>query len=36
MQVYTLTKIMCQRGEKQFCEVFNRLRTGDLIDGDES
>ena len=36
MQVYTLTEIMCQRGEKKFCEVLNRLRTGDLIESDNS
>ena len=36
MQVYTLTEIMHQRGEKQFCEVLNRLRTGDLIESDNA
>ena len=36
MQVCTLTEIMCQRGEKQFCEMLNRLRTGDLIESDNS
>ena len=30
MQIYTLTEIMHQRGEKLFCEVLNRLRTDDL------
>ena len=31
MQVYTLTDIMWQRDEKKFCEILNRLRTGDSI-----
>ena len=32
MQIYTLTEIMHQRGEKLFCEVLNRLRTADLTE----
>ena len=36
MQVYTLTEIMCQRGEKLFCEVLNRLRTNDLTQEDHA
>ena len=36
MQIYTLTEIMHQRGEKQFCEVLNRLRIGYLIESDNS
>ena len=34
MQVYTLTDIMWQRDEKKFCEILNRLRTGDSIQED--
>ena len=34
MQVYTLTDIMQQRDEKKFCEILNRLRTGDSIQED--
>ena len=34
MQIYTLTEIMHQRGEKLFCEVLNRLRTADLTEDD--
>ena len=36
MQIYTLTEIMCQRGEKPFCEVLNRLRTDDLTEEDNA
>ena len=36
MQVYTLTEIMRQRGEKLFCEVLNRLRTNDLTQEDHA
>ena len=34
MQVYTLKDIMWQRDEKKFCEILNRLRTGDSIQED--
>ena len=34
MQVYTLIDIMQQRDEKKFCEILNRLRTGDSIQED--
>ena len=36
MQIYTLTEITCQRGEKLFCEVLNRLRTDDLTEEDNA
>ena len=36
MQIYTLTEIMHQRGEKIFCEVLNRLRTDDLTEEDNA
>ena len=36
MLVYTLTEIMCQRGEKLFCEVLNGLRTADLTKEDNA
>ena len=36
MYVYTLTEIMRQRGEREFCEVLNRLRTGDSTDEDQA
>ena len=36
MQIYTLTEIMCQRGEKLFCEVLNRLKTDDLTEEDNT
>ena len=36
MQIYTLTEIMHQRGEKLFCEVLNRLRTDDLTEEDNA
>ena len=34
MLVYTLTEIMRQRGEKEFCETLNRLRVGQLTKSD--
>ena len=36
MQVYTLIDIMWQRDEKKFCEVLNRLRTGDSTPEDHA
>ena len=36
MQIYTLTEIVHQRGEKLFCEVLNRLRTADLTEEDNA
>ena len=36
VQIYTLTEIIHQRGEKLFCEVFNRLRTADLTEEDNA
>ena len=36
MQIYTLTEIMLQRGEKLFCKVLNRLRTADLTEEDNA
>ena len=36
MQIYTLTEIMPQRGEKLFCEVLKRLRTDDLTEEDNA
>ena len=35
-QIYTLTEIMCQRGEKLFREVLNRLRTADFTEEDNA
>ena len=32
--IYTLTEIMHQKDEKQFCEVLNRLRIGELMESD--
>ena len=34
--IYTLTEIMCQKGEKQFCKVLNRLRIGELTESDNA
>ena len=34
--IYTLTEIMQQKDEKQFCEVLNRLRIGELTDSDNA
>ena len=34
MQVYTLTEIMRQREQTKFCELLNRLRTGDSTQED--
>ena len=36
MQIYTLTEIMHQRGEKLFCEVLNRLRTANLTEKEDA
>ena len=36
MQIYTLTKLMHQRGEKLFCQVLNRMRTADLTEEDNA
>ena len=36
VQVYRLTEIMHQRGEKLFCEVLNHLRTKDLTQEDHA
>ena len=32
--IYALTEIMHQKDEKQFCEVLNRLRIGELMESD--
>ena len=32
--IYTLIEIILQKDEKQFCEVLNRLRIGELTDSD--
>ena len=32
VQIYTLTEVIHQRGEKLFCEVLNRLRIADLTE----
>ena len=34
--IYTLTEIMHQKDEKQFCEVLNRLRIGELMESDNA
>ena len=34
--IYTLTEIMQQKDEKQFCEVPKRLRIGELADSDNA
>ena len=36
IHIYTLSEIMRQRGEKEFCEILNRLRTGNLTENDNS
>ena len=34
--IYSLTLIMQQQGEKQFCEIFNRLQIGELTENDQA
>ena len=33
-KMYSLTEIMRQKGEKEFCELLNRLRMGELTERD--
>ena len=34
--IFSLTEIMQQQGEKQFCEIFNRLQIGELTENDQA
>ena len=33
--IYSLLEIMRQHGQKQFCQILNRLRVGELTDNDQ-